>query len=349
MFRGLGAGDVLECWFPILPIIRLVVFFGLRAIYQEPLKVLSEANKSSTVKEPACGLLGTWETTDVLNVAGPPPPPTPSQKKAGCVRSDGEASLCWFSERAHGGTLHRQRRFLFPPHSGGKELQRKGRKVVTGHLHVSHSVNWCECETTLSSIVSWSVHFKEWSTILWVWIRTAILSVSPWQREIVVFLHCSCRTQYTHTLYWWLDNRIVVLFCLLPSQQRAGTDDKHLSTAMTAQNIIMAACIFNLHIKKLNNVKKGHMMINYYEHIICVLHYTCYSLRHVTWGSIKAAVPHKLRWARCYSFSKLRCLGAGRSGQYLYFTKGGIGEHKVRVYACCADLLLRTESNAQQE
>lgn len=74
MFRGLGAGDVLKCWFPILPIIRLVVFFGPRAIYQEPLKVLSEANKSSTVKEPVCGLLGTWETTDVLNVAGFPPP-----------------------------------------------------------------------------------------------------------------------------------------------------------------------------------------------------------------------------------------------------------------------------------
>lgn len=74
MFRGLGAGDVLECWFPILPIIRLVVFFGPRAIYQEPLKVLSEANKSSTVKEPVCGLLGTWETTDVLNVASYPPP-----------------------------------------------------------------------------------------------------------------------------------------------------------------------------------------------------------------------------------------------------------------------------------
>lgn len=73
MFRGLGAGDVLECWFPILPIIRLVVFFGPRAIYQEPLKVLSEANKSSTVKEPVCGLLGTWETTDVLNVASSPP------------------------------------------------------------------------------------------------------------------------------------------------------------------------------------------------------------------------------------------------------------------------------------
>lgn len=71
MLRGLGAGDVLECWFPILPIIRLVVFFGPRAIYQEPLKVLSEANKSSTVKEPVCGLLGTWETTDVLNVAPP--------------------------------------------------------------------------------------------------------------------------------------------------------------------------------------------------------------------------------------------------------------------------------------
>lgn len=64
---------------------------------------------------------------------------------------------------------------------------------------------------------------------------------------------------------------------------------------------------------------------------------------------MKAAVPHKLRWARCYNISKLRRLVAGRFGQYLYFAKGGIGEHKVRVYACCADLLLRTESNAQQE
>lgn len=165
MFRGLGAGDELECWFPILPIIRLAAFSGPRAIYQELLKVLSEANKSSTVKEPVCGLPGTWETTDVLNVASSPPTATVS-KKAGCVCSDGEASLCRFSERAHGGTVHCQRRFLFPPHSGGKELQRKGRKVVTEHLHVSHSVNWCECETTLSSIVSVTVHFKERSIVL---------------------------------------------------------------------------------------------------------------------------------------------------------------------------------------
>lgn len=97
MFRGLGAGDVLECWLPILPIICLDVFFGPRAIYQEPLKVLSEANKSSTVKEPVCGLQGTWETTDVLNVAGNLTPLSPNththtvSKKAGCVRSEGEA------------------------------------------------------------------------------------------------------------------------------------------------------------------------------------------------------------------------------------------------------------------
>lgn len=113
MFRGLGAGDELECWFPILPIIRMAVFFGPRAVHQELLKVLSEANKSSTVKEPVCGLPGTWETTDVLNVASFPPTATVS-KKAGCVRSDGEASLCRFSERARGGTLHRQKTIPLP-------------------------------------------------------------------------------------------------------------------------------------------------------------------------------------------------------------------------------------------
>lgn len=92
MFRGLGAGDVLECWFPILPIIRLDVFFGPKAIYQEPLKVLSEANKGSTVKEPVWGLQWTWETTDVLNVAGNLPlcPQThthtpPQKKQAACA------------------------------------------------------------------------------------------------------------------------------------------------------------------------------------------------------------------------------------------------------------------------
>lgn len=237
MFRGLGAGDALECWFPILPIIRLDVFFGPKAIYQEPLKVLSEANKGSTVKEPVWGLQWTWETTDVLNVAGnlPPLPPNThahtTSKKAGCVRSDGEVFLYWFSQEPH-----IVKDDLSSIHFQGA-LQRKGCKVVAAHLLVSPSVNWCECQATLSTVVSCVLHFKDRSVILLAWIRC---QHHP-RRGKILLLHCSCYSQHTQTLYWWLDISVVVF------RGKAGPD-KQNSTAMIVQNIKIEACIFIIYL-----------------------------------------------------------------------------------------------------